>query len=101
MDPDSDTKNSSSPFGWADTPWTVAALLGAWGVMIGTEDFFLANAFMVLAALSCVARLYKDSLSSSPRRIWSFVFGVLIIAAIVAVDIHLTSRKKSASTVTA
>jgi hypothetical protein len=94
--PDFSSQNKSL-FTWADTPWTVAALLGAWGVFMGVEEFFLANIFMVLAGASCVVRLYKDNIHSEPRRMSAFVLGLVIIVAIVGVDIHLTAKKKESS----
>jgi hypothetical protein len=86
-----------SIFGWVDTPWTVAALLGAWGVMIGIEEFFLADVFMVLAGISCTARLAKDCFQHRRRRWIPFVLWVAIIVTVVSVDIHLTTRKKESS----
>jgi hypothetical protein len=88
---------SKSPFSWADTPWMAAALLGAWGVFMGVEEFFLANTFMVLAGASCTVRLYRDNIQSEPRRNSAFVLGLAIIVAIVGVDIHLTAKKKDSS----
>jgi hypothetical protein len=89
--------DNRSPFSWADTPWTVAALLGAWGVFLGAEEFFLANVFMVLAGASCTFRLYKDSIAFKPRKKGAFVLGLAIVVVIVAVDIHLTDKKKESS----
>jgi phage host-nuclease inhibitor protein Gam len=86
-----------SVFGWVDTPWTVAALLGAWGVMIGIEEFFLANVFMVLAGISCTARLAKDCFQHRRRRWLPFFVRLAIIVAVVRVDIHLTGKKKASS----
>jgi hypothetical protein len=89
---------SSKPvFDWIDTPWTVAALLGVWGVMIGIEEFYLANVFIFLAAAVCVVRLFKDVVRKSPRRKGRFLIGALIIGSIVAVDVRLTGKKKLAS----
>jgi hypothetical protein len=65
--------------------------------MIGIEEFGLANLFMSLAAATFILRLFKDTISTHPRRITPFVIGVLIAGSIVLVDIHLTSEKKSAS----
>lgn len=89
--------SNRSPFSWADTPWTVAALLGAWGVFIGVEEFFLANIFMVLAGASCAVRLYRDNILSEPRRTSAFFLGLAIIIAIIGMDIHLTAKKKESS----
>jgi hypothetical protein len=85
-------------FGWADTPWTVAALLGAWGVMIGIEEFFLADVFMVLAGASATLRLARDCFAQNRRKWVPFVLWLAIIVAIVGVDIRLTMRKKESST---
>jgi ribosome-associated translation inhibitor RaiA len=84
-------------FGWADTPWTVAALLGAWGVMIGIEEFFLADVFMVLAGIASTARLARDCFQYRRRRWIPFTLWIAIIVAVVGVDIHLTERKKQSS----
>jgi hypothetical protein len=84
-------------FGWADTPWTVAALLGAWGVMIGIEEFFLADVFMVLAGVSCTARLARDCFHLRRRRWVPFVLWIAIIASVIGVDLHLTEKKKASS----
>jgi len=86
-----------SLFDWADTPWTVAALLGVWGVFMGVEEFFLANVFMVLAGASCTVRLYKDSIQAWPRKNLAFALGLVIILAIVVVDIRLTAKKKAST----
>jgi hypothetical protein len=86
-----------SLFDWADTPWTVAALLGVWGVSMGVEEFFLANVFMVLAGASCTVRLYKDSIQVRPSKNFAFALGIVIILAIVGVDIRLTAKKKASS----
>jgi hypothetical protein len=91
------SSQNKTPFSWADTPWTVAALLGVWGVLMGVEEFFLANIFMVLAGASCVVRRYKDNIHSKPHRRSAFVLGLAIIVAIVGVDIHLTAKKKESS----
>jgi hypothetical protein len=90
-------RKKSTIFGWADTPWTVAALLGAWGVMIGIEEFFLANLFMILAGLSCTLRLAKDCFQRRRRRWVPFTLWVAIIVAVIGVDIHLTATKKQSS----
>ena len=82
---------------WADAPWTVAALLGIWGVMIGIEEFKLANAVMVLTALSCAIRLFRDSIETRPRRVISFVLGLFVLGAFVWGDFHFTEKKKQAS----
>lgn len=84
-------------FGWADTPWTVAALLGAWGVMIGIEEFFLADIFMVLAGASCTVRLARDCYMHRRRRWIPFLLWFVIIGAVVGVDIRLTQRKQKSS----
>src|ERR1700728_2480998 len=84
-------------FGWADTPWTVAALLGAWGVMIGVEEFFLADVFMVLAGATSTARLARDCFQHRRRRWVPFVLWLAIIGTVVGVDIHLTERKQQSS----
>jgi len=91
------TKHQSSPLSWADTPWTVAALLGVWGAMIGIEEFYLANVFMALAAISVAIRLGRDTLWRIPRRIPMFIFGLLVVCSIVGGDVHLTAKKKAAS----
>lgn len=82
---------------WADAPWTVAALLGIWGVMIGIEEFKLADAVMVLTGLSFAIRLFRDSIETKPRRIASFIAGVLLIVFGTGADIHFTKRKQIAS----
>jgi hypothetical protein len=86
-----------TPFAWADTPWMVAALLGAWGVFMGVEEFFLANVFMVLAGVSCTARLARDCFEHRRRRWVPFGIWLAIVVTIVAVDIHLTEKKKASS----
>jgi hypothetical protein len=82
---------------WADAPWTVAALLGVWGVMIGIEEFKLANVVMVLTALSCALRLFRDSIETTPRRISAFVVGLILIAVLLTLDFHFTKKKQISS----
>jgi hypothetical protein len=85
------------PFSWADTPWTIAALLGVWGVFLGIEEFLLANIFMLLVGVSFAVRLFKDTLQVQPRKKAALVLGLIIIIAIVGVDIRLTAKKKASS----
>ena len=89
--------DSPAIFGWADTPWTVAALLGAWGVMIGIEEFFLADVFMVLAGGFCTWRLALDCFQKSQHRWIPFLLWLALIIAVIGVDIQLTARKKASS----
>jgi hypothetical protein len=84
-------------FAWADTPWIVAALLGVWGVMIGSEEFFIADVFMILAAGFCTWRLAVDCFQGPRRRWLSFSLGSVVILAVVAVDIHLTAKKNASA----
>jgi hypothetical protein len=97
MEEAAQTPGRWSPFTWADTPWTVAALLGVWGVMIGIEEFFWADLFMVLAGVWCSVRLFRDCSTPGRRRISAFILGLLIFWSIVGVDLTLTARKKASS----
>jgi hypothetical protein len=65
--------------------------------MIGIEAFTLANVFMCLAAASCIRRLFRDTIYSTPRRIAVLAIGVLILGSIVSADIQWTRKKKLAS----
>jgi hypothetical protein len=86
-----------STFGWLDTPWIVAALLGVWGAMIGVEEFFVANVFMGLAGIAFVVRLFRDSMQTLPRRIAPFLLGLVIASTIVGADFYFTGKKKQAT----
>lgn len=95
-------QNSSkaSLFGWADTPWLVAALLGAWGVMIGLEDFLLADIFIVAAgALVCVRVAKETSLWKKERRLLVFIGAFVGIMVIIGLDLRWTNRKGEESKV--
>jgi len=91
-----DSPTQRSPLAWADTPWTVAALLGAWGAMIGIEEFTFADAFMLLAGLSCIYKLLKECILYKSRRWVVFAIWIAVIVVIVGVDFQLTQEKKRA-----
>lgn len=87
-------EQKNQTFGWMDTPWVVATLLGAWGVMIGIEAFTFANTFMVIAGLAFVFRLYKDTIQHPPRRKSVFILGVLIAVVIICADVYFSKLKR-------
>lgn len=84
-------------FEWADTPWLVAAFLGLWGVMIGVSAYRMADVFVVLASVSTLFQLGRNTLRARPRRISQFLIGLAFIAALVTVDIHWTHATKVSS----
>jgi hypothetical protein len=61
------------------------------------EEFFLADLFMVLAGISCTARLTRDCFMHRRRRWVPFVLWLAIIVSVIGVDIHLTKKKKTSS----
>ena len=92
------SQDSSGVFRWVDTPWTVAAALGVWGVMIGLEQFLAANIVAFIAAVFAVIRLSKETLIWTRRRhTLPFVFGLLVIVSLIVVDFWWTAHQKAAS----
>jgi hypothetical protein len=91
-------KPSSGIFRWVDTPWVIAAVLGIWGVMIGSEEFLLANLVACIAAILAAVQLARETLIWTRRRhTLPFVFGLLAVIALVGSAFWWTGRQKSTS----
>jgi hypothetical protein len=91
-------KPSSGTFRWVDTPWVIAAVLGVWGVMIGSEEFLLANVAVCIAAILVAVQLARETLIWTRRRhTLSFVFGLLAVIALVGAAFWWTGRQKASS----
>jgi hypothetical protein len=89
-------ENTTGKFSSAflDAPWIVAALLGVWGVMIGLEDFLLADIFFVAAgALVCVKVAKETNLREKERRLGIFVTAFICIMVLIGLDFRWTNRK--------
>jgi hypothetical protein len=88
----------SGVFRWVDTPWTVAAVLGIWGVMIGIEEFLAANIAASIAAIFATVRLGKETLIwTRKRHTPSFALGFFAIVALLGVDFWWTGHQKTES----
>jgi hypothetical protein len=91
-------KPSSGIFRWVDTPWVIAAVLGVWGVMIGSEEFLLANIAVCIAVILAAVRLARETLIWTRRRhTLPFVSGLLVIIVLVGAAFWWTGRQKSSS----
>ncbi len=74
-------------FGWIDTPWTVAAILGIWGVMIGIEEYRFADYAASIAVVFAAIRLVKETLIwTRRRRTLPFVLGFIVLICLLAGD---------------
>ena len=89
---------SRTAFSWIDAPWTVAAVLGIWGALIGIEAYVLANCAASLAGILAAVRFGRDTLIWTRRRRTSpFVLGLLGLATLLGFDFWFTSHQKAAS----
>ena len=89
-------KPSSGIFRWVETPWVIAVVLGVWGVMIGSEEFFLANVVLCIAAILAAVQLARETLIWTRRRhTLPFVCGLLAVIALVGAAFWWTGRQKS------
>jgi hypothetical protein len=77
-----------------DAPWIVAAFLGVWGVMIGLEDFLLADVLFVAAGvLVCVKIARETNLRQKERRLWIFIAAFVCVMVFIGLDLRWTNRK--------
>jgi hypothetical protein len=88
----------SGVFRWVDTPWGVAAVLGIWGVMIGIEEFLLANIAASTAAILIAVKLARETLIWTRRRHTApFVIGMLSVIVLLSLDFWWTGHQKASS----
>jgi hypothetical protein len=80
---------------WDSIGWCVAVLIGAWGALIGSGDYTVANAFFVLAAVLSIIQWGKATSLHLPsrRRTVAFVLGCVLAVAVAATVIAWTSGK--------
>lgn len=91
-------KSPGGVFRWVDTPWSIAAVLGAWGVMIGNEAFLLADIAICFAAILAAVQLARETLIWTARRHTPpFVFGLLTVLIVVGVAFWWTGLQKSSA----
>jgi flagellar basal body-associated protein FliL len=97
MSPASASKPDGA-FHWADTPWSVAAALGIWGVMLGLDEFLPANVFVTVAAILVCVRLAKEThLGSSDRKVGIFLIGLTVVFIALGVDFWWTGKKQESA----
>lgn len=90
------SSETSGAFRWVDTPWTVAAALGIWGVMVGLEQFLVANIFVSVAAIFAVIRISKDTLIwTRKRRTLPFALGLIAVIGLLGTDFWWTAHQKA------
>lgn len=79
-----------------DAPWFVATFLGLWGVMIGMEDFFLADLFFIAAGVLCCVKLGKETnLRGKERKLVIFIVAFVAIMTTIGLDLRWTTRKST------
>jgi hypothetical protein len=78
-----------------DPAWLVALVIGAWGVVLAMEDFYLADCLAIAAGiLLCLKVSAETNLLRRERKPGIFVVIFLAVVALVGADIRWTAHKR-------